>query len=140
MAKAFNLEDFRVKSAELEELRRNQKVPEHKVFTTARAKHADAFAMIPRWWAARATEAGVPLNLMVIVEVAYRGWKAEVAYRGGKAKGRSFTMPNLEGVHHDTKNRTLRGLEQAGLITVKWRQRKSPVVALAVPMERGGTI
>jgi hypothetical protein len=131
MAKTFNLEDYQIPDAELQQFQRNQKVPERKVITTARAKHAGAFAIIPRWWAARATEAGVPLNLMVVVEVAYQGWKA---------KGRSFTMPNLEGVHHDTKNRTLRGLEQAGLITVEWRRQKSPVVALAVPMERDGTI
>jgi hypothetical protein len=130
MAKTFKLEDFRVKSAELEELRRNQKVPERKVFTTARAKHVDAFALIPRWWAARATEAGVPLNLTVVVEVVHRGWKA---------KGQSFTLPNLEGVHHDTKKRTLRGLERVGLITVEWRRGKSPIVSLAMPMERNRT-
>jgi hypothetical protein len=43
-------------------------------------------------------------------------------------------MPNIAGVHHDIKNRTLRALERAGLITVQWRERRSPVITLAVPI------
>jgi hypothetical protein len=122
MAKTFNLDDFRVPDAELQQFQQKQKVPERKV--TPRLKRTDAFAIVPLWWAARAVEdAGVPVNFMVCVDLVYRAWKA---------KGKSFPMPNRKGVDKKTKARTLRGLERAGLITVEQRPRKSPVVTLAV--------
>jgi hypothetical protein len=86
-------------------------------------KRTDAYAIVPLWWAARAVEGGNNPNLMVCAELAYRAWRA---------KGKAFAMPNSRGVHRSTKVRTLRALERAGLITVAWRTRKSPIVTLAV--------
>jgi hypothetical protein len=120
MAGAFKLEDYVIQNADLEQLVRNQKAPK----TAAKTRRTDAFAIVPLWWAARAVEdAGVPVNFMVCVDLVYRAWKA-----GEKP----FIMPNRKGVDHKTKARTLRGLERAGLITVEWRPRKSPIITLTV--------
>jgi hypothetical protein len=113
MGKPFDLEAFRIQTEMQKELRPK---------AAKRIKRTNAFAIVPLWWAARAVEdAGVPVNFMVCVDLVYRAWKT---------KGKSFVMPNLQGVDHKTKARTLRGLERAGLISVEWRRRKSPVVTL----------
>jgi hypothetical protein len=88
-------------------------------------KTEEAFAIVPLWWAARAcSPGGYGPNLLVCVELIHRSWKAG---------GESFIMPNVKGVDPKTKYRTLHLLEGAGLITVKWRIGKSPVVAMTVP-------
>jgi hypothetical protein len=123
MAKrSFNLDDFRVQGAELEQLRRNQKTtPERKV-VMAKTKRTDAFVMIPLSWVAKT---GDP-TLIVCADLVYRAWRA---------KAKTFTMPRLHGVGKHTKNRILRRLEQAGVIAVKWHNGKSPVVTLIVSIE-----
>jgi hypothetical protein len=93
----------------------------------ARSRRTDAFATIPLWWAERAAKAGRNVNLMVCVDLAYRAWRA-----GGKAGEKRFAMPNSRGVHRSAKIRTLRALERAGLVSVEWRERKSPMVTLTV--------
>jgi hypothetical protein len=90
----------------------------------SRAKRTDAFATIPLSWAVRANKASRDINFMVCVDLAYRAWRAK--------PGKRFTMPNRKGVDRRTKIHTLRALEKAGLITVEWRERKSPVVTLVV--------
>jgi hypothetical protein len=122
MGGAFKLEDYLVPTEMVAELQRKQKKPELK--DAGRIKRTDAFAIIPLWWAARAVEdAGVPVNLLVCADLVYRAWRA---------KGKSFVMPNRGGVPRKIKICTLRGLERAGLISVEWRPRKSPIVTLAV--------
>ena len=120
MAKTFNIEDYRIPDADLDQFQRNQKVPERKVIAV-KTKRTDAFVMIPLSWTART---GDP-HLMVYVDLVYRAWRA---------KGKPFPMPNIKGVEHHIKNRILRGLERAGLITVERQRRKSPVVTLVVPI------
>jgi hypothetical protein len=89
---------------------------------------ADAFAKIPLQGAALAAKAMRNPALLVYVDLMYRAWKA---------KGRPFNMPNgrieAHGVSRWAKNRTLRNLEAAGIITVEWRLRKSPQVTMIDP-------
>jgi hypothetical protein len=90
-----------------------------------RAKKEDVFVTIPLWFAAVAAEATRSPALLVVVYVLYCGWKA---------KGQSFVLPNgwLErrAVTRWVKCRALRKLEEAGLITVEWRGRKSPRITI----------
>jgi hypothetical protein len=119
----FNLEDVRIPDGELEQFQRKQKAaPTLKV---AQPKRADTFAMVPLSWAKRVHEGGAHVDFLVCIDLVYRAWRA---------KGKPFVMPNIAGVHHDIKNRTLRALERAGLIAVQWRERRSPVITLAVPI------
>ena len=121
MGKTFNLEEFRISNEMQKALRPKELQPKG---GAGRIKRTDTYAIIPLWWAARAVEdAGVPVNLMVCVDLVHRAWRA---------KGKTFVMPNRPGVNKKTKWLTLRGLERAGLITVEWRPRKSPVVTLTV--------
>jgi hypothetical protein len=93
--------------------------------TVSGSKRTEPFAMVPRWWAARACSGGgYGPNLLVCWELIHRSWKAG---------GEPFKMPNVKGVSPQTKIRMLHLLEEAGLITVKWRNRKSPVVAMTIP-------
>jgi hypothetical protein len=124
MVKTFNLEDVRIPDEMLEELRRKQKVPERKVVTAAEVKHAGPFARIPLW-AKLVHEGCAHVDFLVCIDLIYRAWRA---------KEKPFVMPNIAGVDHNTKNRTLRALERAGLITVQWRERRSPVITLTVPI------
>jgi hypothetical protein len=125
----FNLEEFRLKQEHIETLKPKGagagQSPRAK--TGGRVKRTDAFAIVPLWWAARATKAGRNINLMVCVDLVYRAWRAR-----GKAGVKTFTMPNSKGVDRRTKHHTLRALEKAGLIAVEWRERKSPIVTLTV--------
>jgi hypothetical protein len=94
-----------------------------------RAKKAEeAFVIIPLWWVRRASEdCGKygPPNVQVCVELFYRGWVA---------KGKSFVMPKVGGVGKSVKIRSLRALEEAGLITVEWRPGRSPIITSTEPI------
>jgi hypothetical protein len=124
-AKTFNLEDVRLPDGELEQFQRKQKGAH--TLKVVQPKRPDAFAMVPLSWAKRVREGCAHVDFLVCVVLVHRAWKV-------RAKGGTFTMPNIAGVHHDIKNRTLRALERAGLITVQWRERRSPVITLAVPI------
>jgi hypothetical protein len=49
-----------------------------------------------------------------------------------KNYGKPFKLANgmltYDGISHDTKLRALKELEQRGLVTVEWQERKSPIV------------
>ena len=49
-----------------------------------------------------------------------------------RSRGEPFKLPNgtlrYDGISHDSKTRALKDLEQRGLITVEWRERKSPII------------
>jgi hypothetical protein len=126
MAETFKLADFLIPPEMEAELRRKQKAaPTLKI---AQPKRPDAFAIVPLSWAKRVHEGGaVRVNFLVCVDLIYRAWRA---------KGKPFVMPNIAGVHHDAKNHTLRALERAGLISVQWQERRSPVITLVVPISR----
>jgi hypothetical protein len=123
MAKTFNLEDVQIPDTQLGQFQRKQKAaPKLKV---VQAKRANAFAMVPLSWAKRVHEGGAHVNFLVCVDLIYRAWQA---------KGEPFVMPNIAGVHHDIKNRTLRSLERVGLITAQRRGRRSPIITLVTPI------
>jgi hypothetical protein len=92
---------------------------------TRQTRRTDKFALVPLWWAESAAAAGRNINFMVCIDLVYRAWLV-------RGSGKTFIMPNRKGVDPRTKIHTLRSLEKAGLITVEWRERKSPVVTLAV--------
>jgi hypothetical protein len=91
-----------------------------------------AFAVIPLWWARRAHEnCGKygPPNTLVCVEL---------FHRRVITKSESFVMPAVKGVGKKVKLRSLRGLEEAELITVEWRRGRSPVITFT-PFPVGNT-
>jgi hypothetical protein len=88
-------------------------------------KRAGQFVKVPLWWAEQAARAtGTPKAFLWI-------WLLHLAW---KARSNTFPLPNKQlyarGVHRNTKTRTLRELEAAGLIRVERRARKSPMVTL----------
>jgi hypothetical protein len=92
-----------------------------------RADKKPEFVQVPLWWAEAAAKATDSPVVIVLVELLRRRWKAHST---------TFAMPNarLEGLgaSRETKRRVLRDLERAGLITVKRRPRKTPVVTLVL--------
>jgi hypothetical protein len=128
MKKFFDLEDYKLKPEHLKTLKPGDGVgkpaPTARPKTISGIKRKDAFAIIPLWWAARANEAG-SVNLMACVDLVYRAWRV-------RGSSKTFVMPNSKGVDRRAKIRTLCALERAGLITVEWRARKTPVVTLVV--------
>jgi hypothetical protein len=116
--KEFNLDEFRLPK------HIQQQAPKPPP-GQGRTKRTVKFAKVPLWWAERAAKAGRNVNLMVCVDLVYRAWQA-----GGKP----FIMPNRGGVRREAKTNALRALEKAGLIAVEWRDRKSPIVTLIIPI------
>jgi hypothetical protein len=92
-----------------------------------RRKRQDTFAMVPLQWIVKASAAAESPSTVVLVWLLYRFWQCT---------GLQFDIPNAAladmGVSRKVKYRILRQLEKAGLITVKWRPRKSPLVTIIV--------
>jgi hypothetical protein len=92
-----------------------------------RKKKVEPFVNVPLWWAEAAAKATRTPVMLVLVELLYRSWKAKSA---------TFPLPNgrlaKHGVSREIKRRVLRDLEAAGLMMVKRRHGKSPLVTLAV--------
>ncbi len=88
-------------------------------------KTKDPFVKVPLWWAVQAAQATKSPKAMVWLWLLHRVWK-------GRTK--TVVMANVKlktwGVTRLQKYRALRELEAAGLVTVDWRLRKSPVVTL----------
>jgi hypothetical protein len=120
LLKPEHLKTLKPKIASAEQSPRQPKTPRG-------IKRKDAFAIVPLWWAEQAAKADRNVNLLVCVNLVYRAWRAK-----GRAGEKTFAMPNSRGVDRRTKIHTLRTLEKAGLITVEWRDRKSPIVTLTV--------
>jgi hypothetical protein len=85
----------------------------------------DVFVKVPLWWFEQATKVTQTPQAFVCVWLLHLSWKA---------KKSEFPVPNSllggRGVDRRTKYRALARLEKAGLITVKRRGRKTPVVIL----------
>jgi hypothetical protein len=87
------------------------------------------FVMVPLWWAQRVASIrhAPPKVLFVGIWLLHLKWKA---------RSNTFPVPNgqlaIRGVNRKMKNRCLRQLEAAGLITVEWRAGKNPVVTLVI--------
>jgi hypothetical protein len=123
--KKFDFEDYRIEPDDLKTLKPGPgSVARAKSKTVSGIRRRDAFAIVPLWWARCANTAG-NVNNLVCAELLYRAWRV----RDGS---KTFAMPNCRGVSSKTKIRTLRVLEQAGLIAVNWRDKRSPMVTLTV--------
>jgi hypothetical protein len=122
----FKFEDYRLEPEHLKTLKPGAgTIARAKSKTVSGIRRREAFAIVPLWWAERAAKAGHCVNLMVCVELVYRAWRV-------RGSGKTFVMPNSRGTDYRTKINTLRALEQAGLITVQWRERRSPIVTLKI--------
>jgi hypothetical protein len=92
------------------------------------AKRLVGFVRMPWAWAHALASSGAGGKVWVVA--------CHVLYETWRAKGRPITVPNgmLErcGVSRDAKTRTLRKLEQLGLVSVEWRANKSPIVSRCV--------
>jgi hypothetical protein len=90
-----------------------------------RPKEEDNFAIVPLWAAAVAAEATRSPALLVL---------AYILHLTRKTGRRDCTLANgwLEkrGVSRQAKVRILRRFETCGLISVNWRQRKSPIITV----------
>jgi len=89
-------------------------------------KKTETFVKVPMWWFAAAAKATNTPRALVCIELLYASWKAGSL---------TFPLPNgrlkIQGVSRETKRRALADLEQAGLITVERRARKTVIVTLA---------
>jgi hypothetical protein len=90
-------------------------------------QNKDAFVKVPLWWIREATKAMETPMALVAIELLYARWKT---------KSLTFPLPNGRltklGINRKTKQRALRRLEAAGLITVEQVPRKTPRVTLTI--------
>jgi hypothetical protein len=98
--------------------------------TKVRRRQPDTFAAVRLQWAAKASIATNTGKAMVWVWLTYKAWQT---------KHSTFVVPNSGGlaeygITSKVKLAALRQLEAAGLIAVKWRSRKSPIVTLLNPV------
>jgi hypothetical protein len=88
-------------------------------------KKAEPFVKAPLWWITAAAKATRSPTMSLLIELLYVSWKA---------KSPTFPLPNGRlkklGVSREVKRKALLALEQGGLLVVKRRQGKTPVVTL----------
>jgi hypothetical protein len=87
----------------------------------------DVFVKVPLWWIEQATQATRSPQAFVCIWLLHLAWQE---------KSMTFPLPNdrlaKRGADRQVKRRALANLERAGLITVKRRDGKTPVVTLVV--------
>jgi hypothetical protein len=92
--------------------------------TTSR-RRSEPFVQVPVRWAGLMTRAAKSPKAFVGLWLLHLAWKA---------KSHTVMLPNAKleayGVSRLAKYRALRDFEQAGLIRVDWRKRKTPRVTL----------
>jgi DNA-binding transcriptional ArsR family regulator len=90
-------------------------------------RKVEPFVKVPLWWAKQMAAATHTKRALVGIVLLHTAWKT---------KWTTFPLPNGQlaklDVSPDTKNRALRDLERAGLITVARPSRKTPIVTLVV--------
>jgi hypothetical protein len=90
-------------------------------------KRRQHFVKVPWTWIQNLVKARCIATYRVALHVLYQHWRGE---------GEPFILANgslrMEGVSRRQKWPALRELEQFGLITVEWRQRKSPRITVNV--------
>ena len=88
-------------------------------------KRREQFVMVPmRWYEKLANP--IPscrCTCLVALHVLHLHWKGD-----GKPIKLANGMLEYDGISHDSKTRALKELEQRGLVTVEWREKKSPIV------------
>jgi len=93
--------------------------------TKIRRQRPETFAVVQLQWAAKASAALNSPRTMLLVWLTYQAWRT---------KSTTFAVPNKAladyGVSRKVKFLALRQLEAAGLIKVKRRPRRHPVVTL----------
>jgi hypothetical protein len=76
------------------------------------------------------------VNALALSDAGGKVWAValHILYETWRAKGQPIKLPNgmlgRLGVSPDAKVRALQKLEQLGLVSVEWRDRKSPVVTI----------
>jgi hypothetical protein len=99
--------------------------PKSTTTTTPKAKWRKQFVRVPWTWLDRLKTARHVVTYRIAFYLLYQHWRT-----GGKP----ITLSNValigEGIAPGTKWRGLKELEQAGLIQVERRRRKSPIVTL----------
>jgi CRP-like cAMP-binding protein len=87
----------------------------------------DTFVKVPLWWIELATRATRTPQAFVCIWLLHLSWRA---------RSTTFPLPNgrlgKRGSDRRAKMRALAALEAAGLITVKRRHGKTPIVTLVV--------
>ena len=88
-------------------------------------KRREQFVMVPmRWYEKLANP--IPscrCTCLVALHVLHLHWKGD-----GKPIKLANGMLEYDGISHDSKTRALKELEQRGLVTVDWREKKSPII------------
>jgi hypothetical protein len=88
-------------------------------------KRRQNFVMVPMWWYERLANPAPATRCTALVAL-------YVLHMHFRSYGKPFLLANgmleYDGISPDTKTRALKDLEQRGLVTVEWRERKSPTV------------
>jgi hypothetical protein len=90
-----------------------------------KTKQEEAFVLVPLARAAKVTKCTKTQGAMVWIVLIYLAWKN---------KNPTVTLSNeilkRYGVNRHTKYLALARLEAAGIVTIKWRDKQSPIVTL----------
>jgi hypothetical protein len=102
-------------------------VRERSVSVPRKIRHGH-WIQVPCWWVERLAKATrYRVTFIVALHLLYEHWR----HRGRPIKLANGAL-EMEGVPRGTKWRALKELEQAGLISVQRRRRKSPVITVQV--------
>jgi hypothetical protein len=97
------------------------------------AKPKRQYVQLPWTWINYLNNARLPAACWYIA--------AHLVYEWWRTDGKPIVLANgvlaRVGINRWTKNRALRELEQAALIDVEWRRRKSPIVTWALDPRQG---
>jgi hypothetical protein len=90
-----------------------------------KAKQEEAFALVPLARAAEVTKCTKTQGAMVWIVLVYLAWKNK-----NPTVSLSNETMRRYGVNRHVKYRALAMLEAAGIITIEWRNKQSPIVTL----------
>jgi hypothetical protein len=113
---------------DLDKLKLSPEMVRERLITVPRKIRHGHFVRVPCWWIERlAKSTRYRVTFLVALHLLYQHWKL----RGQPIKLANGVL-KMEGVSRGTKWRALRELEQAGLISIERRLRKSPVVTVHI--------
>jgi hypothetical protein len=121
MSNVFAFNKFRMSPEQAAEFLAVKAVPQHKIESEKVRKRREGFIMVPMDWHERLCGAS-GCTIIVAQRLLFLHWKA---------KGKPITLANgalaADGVARNAKVKALQELERRGLVSVEWRQRKSPI-------------
>jgi hypothetical protein len=87
-------------------------------------KRQENFIKVPWWYEKLANPMPASrYTVLIALHLLHLHWRS---------RGEPFKLPNgtlrYDGIDRFSKRRSLKDLEQRGLITVEWRERKSPII------------